>query len=337
MYYNLVNEVSEKLKHGKIKEAHDIALNFIAENPKEKEGYIALADIYYEEDNNEEALKTLKNALELYPENKMLLEYLLDLEILTFRYSQAKETLNKLFSIGNVSSKVHGQYAILLSFEGRHKEAIKEYKKSLELDKKDVNSLINMGLSYNAIYDYDNAYDSFIKAYKIEKSVRIEKLIENSKQNKNNSLFGYDDIIDFPGTPDLFHLSVPKCFNAKTENGALYIKSEDKKIVVVLTYETKEEELDDKYILETFKNFRDESGALCSIIRPLKIQDRAEYKDKAGSIIFIARKENIDMYYAVTVIAKNNKLIFCCFSSVIKVSEKLIKLSETIIDTIYFK
>lgn len=331
----IIKEINNFLDINNLIDAKKLAKEFILREPSSEEGYLALSDIYYEEENFNESLEIINKGLDNVPNSKRLLESRIDLELALTKYEDAKNTINILINMKEVSASTYGRYGLILSMEGKHKEAIEQYKLAIEADKEDIVSMVNMSIAYKAIYKYDDALAILQRAYSINKSKSIEKRINVIKKNKEDSIFIVDTMVPLIAKPDNFNLLIPKDFNANLEDGVLYIKSKDEKIAVILSYgKTK---YDEKNINDMFKAFRNDGGTLYSIVRPFSITKRDKYNDIFASTIFTSKLGGKDMFYAMSLVVKENESIILTLSSSILISDNLITLASSIIDSVYFK
>lgn len=332
---DIIKEINDFIDLDKLIDAKRLAKELISKDPSSIDGYLALSDIYYEESNFKKSLEIINAGLENTPNNKRLLENKIDAEMSLLQYEDAKNTINILLDIKEASANTYGKYGVILSMEGKYKEAIEKYKQAIKIDEEDVVSMINMSIAYKAIYKYDDALGALERAYLINPSKSIEKRLNSMKKVKEASLFTVDALVPLQAKPDKFNLLIPKDFNARMENGILYIENVDNRIAVILSYN--ETAYDEKSIRNTFTEFRNESGKLYSIIRPFSIIYREKYNDNFSSMIFTSKISNKDMFYAMAIISKKNESITLTFSSSILVSDNLITLAENIIESIYFK
>ena len=317
--------------------AYDLANAYINNNNKNIYGYIALSDIYYEEDLFQSAIDILNEGLKVIPDNKELLEHKLSPMIELGLHDESKKIINKIISMGQASSNIFGQLGFILSMEGNHKDALLNYNKAIEIDNEDSISVFNLGVSYRALYLYDEAIDAFEKAYMLADSDRkhtIEHILKSLKSDRKKSIFNTDKLISFPGNPDIFNLLVPSNFDAKLKNNVLNITSPDNKIAIKLSYS--DGYSDEDTINRIFKEFKDEIGDIYSIIKPFSISRREQYNDLYASSIFITKVKQ-QMFYAISILYKDSKMIILTMTSSIFISNKLIGLTELILDSLYFK
>jgi len=318
-------------------EAYSLAHSHINGNKKDIYGYIALSDIFYEEDLFQNAIDILDDGLKIIPNDKELLEHKLSPIIELGLHDEAKHIINQIISMGKASQNTFGQLGFILSMEGNHNDAVVNYKKAIEIDDKDSTSIFNLGVSYRALYLYDEAIDVFEKAFILSDSERkhtIEHALKSVKNDLQKSIFNTDKLISFPGNPDIFNLLVPNNFDAKLKNNILNITSPDDKIAIKLSYSN--EYSDEETISKIFKEFKDEIGDIYSIIRPFSIARREQYNDLYASSIFIAKAKK-NMFYAISILYKDSKMIILTLTSSIFVSNKLINLTELILGSLYFK
>ena len=317
--------------------AYNLAHAYISENNKNIYGYIALSDIYYEEDLFQNAIDVLDEGLKIIPDNKELLEHKLSPMIELGLHEESKSIINKVISMGQASSNTFGQLGFILSMEGNHKDAVLNYNKAIEIDDEDSISVFNLGVSYRALYLYDEAIDAFLKASMVSDTDRkhtINHILKSLKNDRKKSIFNTDKLISFPGNPDIFNLLVPSNFDAKLKNNVLNITSPDNKIAIKLSYS--DGFSDNEIINNIFKEFKDEIGDIYSVIRPFSILKREQYNDLYASSIFIAKAKQ-HMFYAISILYKDSKMIILTMTSSIFISNKLIGLAELILESLYFK
>ena len=317
--------------------AYDLAHRYIIENNKNVYGYIALSDIYYEEDLFQSAIDILDEGLKIVLDNKELLEHKLSPMIELGLNDEAKSIINKIISMGETSSNTLGQLGFILSMEGNHEDAILNYNKAIEIDDKDNISVFNLGVSYRALYLYDEAIHAFNKALMLSDADRkhaIVRILKNVKSDKEKSIFNTDKLIPFPGNPDIFNLLVPSNFDAKLKNNVLNITSPDNKIAIKLSYSNGYS--DEDIISKIFKEFKGEIGDIYSVIRPYSISRREQYNDLYASSIFITKAKK-QMFHAMSILYKDSKMIILTLTSSIFISNKLIDLTLLILESLYFK
>lgn len=334
----IVESIHKLIIEENIAEAHNVVKNYIDKNPKDIFGYIALSDIFYEEDLFQKALYVLDDALKIIPDNKVLLEHKLSSMIELGLHTETKAIINQIIDMdGLLSSTVYGQLGFILSLEGDHNEAVINYKKAIEIYDKDSVSIFNLGVSYRSLYLYDDAIAMFEKAFILSEDERkhtIEHIINNTKDDKKKSIFETEKLIRFPGNPDIFNLLVPSNFDAKLTNNILNIVSPDDKIVIMLSYSN--EHSDEEGINAIFKDFKSQSGIMYSVIKPFSILNREDHNDLYGSSIFITKARK-SMFHAISILYKESKIIILTITSSIVVSNNLINLTESIINSLHFK
>lgn len=332
---NIITTINAFIEKNNLDYAKKIALQLINKEPDYKDGYLVLADIFYEEEDYKSIIRILDKALEYLPKDKDILESKIEALISTYKYEEAKETIEEIISLGDVNASVYGQYGVLLSIEMKYKEAIEKFKMAISLDKEDVLSMINMSIVYTAIYEYDNAIEILEKAFSINNDSNIQKKIDNIKKQKENSIFNFSKFTVINAKPDKFNLIVPENFNASIENSVLKIENDEKTISILLSYD--DSKYDEKEIAQILNNFKAENKNLYSIISPLYVAKRKEHNDIFGSIIFNCKTKNNNLFNAMAIVVKEEESIVLTIISTLTTSNNLIFLAKEIINSLYIK
>lgn len=335
---DIIETVHDLLEENDIEQAKEIAENYLDMHPTVTNAYIAVSDVYFEQKEYEKAIEVLDNGLKISHNDKILLEHKSQPLIELGHYEEAKEVINTLTHMAHVLSETYGQWGFILSMEGDHKEAIEKYKKALTIDEDDYISMLNMGISYKALYMYDDAIAILKKSYYSsheDKQQSIQSMLNMVSKKRDNSFFETDSLIPLPCNPDIFNLMIPRNFDAEVENNIINIKSPDGKIMIIISYSN--EEAKKNSINSTVKEFKKSTGILYSIIKPLEIETREKYDDELSTTIFTTQLKSIPMFYAMAILSKKDKSLMLTLSSSITPSNKLINLAKSIIESIYFK
>lgn len=332
----VVEKINNLIELNNIDYAKRLALELIKKDNKYKYGYLVLADIYYEEENYKAVIELIDKALEYIKDDKELLENKIDALISTYQYDDAKNVIEKLISLGDVNSSVYGEYGIILSMEGKYEEAIEKYKKAISIDNNDILSMINMSVSYKAIYKYDYALDILENALNISgNDINIINRIADIKYLRDNAKFNIGNLVSIQANPDRFHLLVPENFNAFIDGAVLKIESPDNRISIIISYSDKK--YDEKGIRELFDGFKSRRGELYSIITPISIKQRENYNDLFAEFIFTSKINKNDFFNAIAVVGKGEESIILTISSTVIISSSLISFAKDVMNSLYFK
>ena len=296
-----------------------------------------MSDIYYEEENYKAVIDILNKGLNYINNDKDLLENKIEALTSLYKYEEAKNTINSLINLGNADSSIYGQYGVILSMEGKYKEALEQYKKAISLNYGDIASMINMSITYKAMYLYDDALNILERALTVKKDNNILSRINDVKSIKEKSNFYAGKLIPIQANPDRFNLLVPENFNAKIENGILKIENENNSISIMISYESLKENLKNEEINNIFNDFKTKCGELYSIVSPMSIENRKEYNDTFASTIFTSKIKDNYTFNAMAMAIKNKESIILTLSSSVYISNYLIAFAKNIINSLYFK
>lgn len=333
----IIDKINNFLDINNFEYAKKLAEELIKKEPKYKEAYLVLSDIYYEEENYKAVIDILNNGLKFINNDKDLLENKIEALTSLYKYEEAKATINSLINLGNVDSSIYGQYGVILSMEGKYKEALEQYKKAISLNYGDIASMINMSITYKAMYLYDDALNILERALTVKKDNNILSRINDIKSIKEKSNFYAGKLIPIQANPDRFNLLVPENFNAKIENGILKIENENNSISIMISYESLKENLKNEEINNIFNDFKTKCGELYSIVSPMSIENRKEYNDNFASTIFTSKIKDNYTFNAMAMAIKNKEAIILTLSSSVYISNYLIAFAKNIIDSLYFK
>ena len=333
----IIDKINNFLDINNFEYAKKLAEELIKKEPQYKEAYLVLSDIYYEEENYKAVIDILNNGLKFINNDKDLLENKIEALTSLYKYEEAKNTINSLINLGNVDSSIYGQYGVILSMEGKYKEALEQYKKAISLNYGDIASMINMSITYKAMYLYDDALNILERALTVKKDNNILSRINDIKSIKEKSNFYAGKLIPIQANPDRFNLLVPENFNAKIENGILKIENENNSISIMISYESLKENLKNEEINNIFNDFKTKCGELYSIVSPLSIENRKEYNDTFASTIFTSKIKDNYTFNAMAMAIKNREAIILTLSSSVYISNYLIAFAKNIINSLYFK
>lgn len=333
----IIDKINNFLDINNFEYAKKLAEELIKKEPQYKEAYLVLSDIYYEEENYKAVIDILNNGLKFINNDKDLLENKIEALTSLYKYEEAKNTINSLINLGNADSSIYGQYGVILSMEGKYKEALEQYKKAISLNYGDIASMINMSITYKAMYLYDDALNILERALTVKKDNNILSRISDVKSIKEKSNFYAGKLIPIQANPDRFNLLVPENFNAKIENGILKIENENNSISIMISYESLKENLKNEEINNIFNDFKTKCGELYSIVSPLSIENRKEYNDTFASTIFTSKIKDNYTFNAMAMAIKNKEAIILTLSSSVYISNYLIAFAKNIINSLYFK
>ena len=333
----IIDKINNFLDINNFEYAKKLAEELIKKEPQYKEAYLVLSDIYYEEENYKAVIDILNNGLKFINNDKDLLENKIEALTSLYKYEEAKATINSLINLGNVDSSIYGQYGVILSMEGKYKEALEQYKKAISLNYGDIASMINMSITYKAMYLYDDALNILERALTVKKDNNILSRINDIKSIKEKSNFYAGKLIPIQANPDRFNLLVPENFNAKIENGILKIENENNSISIMISYESLKENLKNEEINNIFNDFKTKCGELYSIVSPMSIENRKEYNDNFASTIFTSKIKDNYTFNAMAMAIKNREAIILTLSSSVYISNYLIAFAKNIINSLYFK
>ena len=333
----IIDKINNFLDINNFEYAKKLAEELIKKEPQYKEAYLVLSDIYYEEENYKAVIDILNNGLKFINNDKDLLESKIEALTSLYKYEEAKATINSLINLGNVDSSIYGQYGVILSMEGKYKEALEQYKKAISLNYGDIASMINMSITYKAMYLYDDALNILERALTVKKDNNILSRINDIKSIKEKSNFYAGKLIPIQANPDRFNLLVPENFNAKIENGILKIENENNSISIMISYESLKENLKNEEINNIFNDFKTKCGELYSIVSPMSIENRKEYNDNFASTIFTSKIKDNYTFNAMAMAIKNKESIILTLSSSVYISNYLIAFAKNIINSLYFK
>ena len=334
---NIIDKINNYLDINNFEYAKRLAEELIKKEPKYKEAYLVLSDIYYEEENYKAVIDILSKGLNYINNDKDLLENKIEALTSLYKYEEAKIVINNLIKLGNADSSIYGQFGVILSMEGKYKEALEQYKKAISLNYGDIASMINMSITYKAMYLYDDAINILERALTVKKDNNILSRLNDLKSIKEKTNFYAGRLIPIQANPDRFNLLVPENFNAKMENGILKIENENNSISIMISYESLKENLKNEDINNIFNDFKTKCGELYSVVSPISIENRKEYNDIFVSTIFTSKIKNNYTFNAMAMAIKNKESIILTLSSTVYISNRLISFAKNIINSLYFK
>jgi len=129
--------------------------------------WIRLGNVFDRQDHNREAIEGFQTATEIDPENAQNWIDLGDSYFKTGAFEDAANSYEKAIALDPQAGWPHSNLALTLASQGKLKEAIPLYTKSLELFINDKDKAIcwnRLGNVYRKLNDYDNAVQAFQKA-----------------------------------------------------------------------------------------------------------------------------------------------------------------------------
>ena len=123
---NIIDKINNYLDINNFEYSKRLAEELIKKEPKYKEAYLVLSDIYYEEENYKAVIDILNKGLNYINNDKDLLENKIEALTSLYKYEEAKIVINNLIKLGNADSSIYGQFGVILSMEGKYKEALEQ-------------------------------------------------------------------------------------------------------------------------------------------------------------------------------------------------------------------
>jgi tetratricopeptide (TPR) repeat protein len=179
------------LKKGDYNGAIDAYEKAIAANPKNDYAYYCKGDAYFKLEDYKQAIVSYDEALKISPrkgKRSELSEYEYKRGVSLYdsgKYEEAIECLDKSLEANSKNTQTWYYKGLVLAHRSQYNEAISCYDEALKLNptyseatkakesaieeqrQKEISLLINEGLRYNKINDYQNAIDSFDKAIRL--------------------------------------------------------------------------------------------------------------------------------------------------------------------------
>lgn len=182
---------------GRYQESQEIANDIFHIHPKNVDAIYVRAVCLYFEDNIDKAFTHLQHVLKLAPDHTKALEM----------YKRAK-TLKKKKEEGNTAyksgqyfkaynfytealaidpqniatnAKLHLNKALAAAKLGRIKESVTECSEALKLDENYLKALLRRAASYMELREFEEAVHDLEKAYKMDSSREIKRLLTNAK------------------------------------------------------------------------------------------------------------------------------------------------------------
>jgi tetratricopeptide (TPR) repeat protein len=157
-------------------EAREIYRKAIAEHPELALGYVAVAQSYMKEGNNEEALKVLSDARGRVPRD-FALEYVFGL--VSFQLGQQKQAMEALKSAEELQPTVvepHYQLGLLYMKTQAWKDAQLEFEQVLKLDPNNAPTYYQLSRTYQRLGENDKAQQMAKQASQLTKTQREDAL-----------------------------------------------------------------------------------------------------------------------------------------------------------------
>ena len=330
----IFKKINDFLHIDNLEYAKLLAFELLNKDRHYKEAYLVLADIYYEERDFESVIKVLDEGLSSLIDDIDLLKNKIEALINTYEYDSAISIIDYFLSNNMITSDLYGQYGNIYAHQGNYKKSIEFYKKALELDSNDICSMINMSISYTSLYMYDEALDILYRAYSLDSSSFIKVKIEKIQSLKELSFFNFGNLSSIKVFPDKFHLLIPDNFTSYVDDCSLRFESNDDSTHIIVSLANIENRED---ISSLFKDFKNHSGELYSIISPFSINVREEYDDIFSSMIFVSKIDNAYLFNAMAIVKKDNDSIMLTLSSSVAISSKLINFTNRILNSLYLR
>lgn len=191
--YNYAYELHSRKK---IDEALKYYNKTLAADPSLIDAYLNIASIYREKNQNNDAISTLQNALEIDPNNtkaKNLIAQIKESNILRNYtnatekqkqgdYTGAIEDYKKIIEEGNADSDVYVSLGSAYQASNNLDEAIKAYNKAIELDKNNSSAFYYLGAAHYSKKNYKKASEYYQKALTFEpENNEIKNALKDAK------------------------------------------------------------------------------------------------------------------------------------------------------------
>lgn len=329
-----LKQINDKISSQKYREAESLLKDYIQKYPKDENAYIMLSDIYEIYDEYDKSEEIIKKGIKETEKNARLFDRLATNFLYTKKIEEAKKILLCLVKNEEASAMTYGNLGIISILDGENREAIDYYKKSLEIDKNNVTTIINLAMAYSDLYIYDEALRIFKDALEIEKSDVIREHIRKTENKLAASKFEIGELVKLPVTPDIFNVLVPENFNSSIEKGVIKIQSEDKRVAILITCEEKSSTEDD--IKAAFMNYENTFRNIDRLVAPFFICERPRFEDKFALMIFteMPDENGIGNFHALSLAKKENKTIFLTLSARVQITDKFLNIARTIIESI---
>jgi tetratricopeptide (TPR) repeat protein len=183
----------------------DLALDYASKAleiaPDDPAALDALAYAYYAGGDMESAIEMEKRALEILPENRMLIEHLMLFE------GTVAETAEE-----------HNNRGAELLLEGNYSEAADEFRKAIEIDQNYSDAYYNLGKVYSYMEDLSSAEEYYNTAIEIDP--------DDARYHYNLAIvYGKMEMLEKSEEEYLYAISIDPFYDKAHNNlGALYVK-----------------------------------------------------------------------------------------------------------------
>jgi len=184
---------------------NDLALDYAGKAleiaPDDPAALDALAYVYFSSGDMENAVETEKRALEILPENRMLIEHLM-----LFEGTVAE------------SAEEHNNRGAELLLEGNYSEAADEFRAAVEIDPHYADAYYNLGKVYSYLEDYTTAEEFYTTAIEIDP--------DDARYHYNLAIiYGKMEMLEKSEEEYLYAISIDPFYDKAHNNlGALYVK-----------------------------------------------------------------------------------------------------------------
>jgi tetratricopeptide (TPR) repeat protein len=162
--------------------------------------YVMIGISYHNDDDDENALKNFKIALQNDPNNYLCLKYCVYIYEKQEKHSDTLKVLNKLLNINENDSLILCYYGEILSNMEKHNEAILYFTKATNIDPENVHNLNKRAIAYYNLKKYDNALLDLSKVIQLDFSNSLayfyKGLIHNRMGNRNSFIVAIDKYIE---------------------------------------------------------------------------------------------------------------------------------------------
>ena len=185
---------------GKYSEAIESLKKSIQINAENAGSYNELGYAYAKSGNADEALKNYNDALRINP--KYSLAYIGIGDVYKENKKNSDEAIRsylKAFDLNENSKKVNYCLGWCYNDKTRYNDAVVYLKKAIEIDKGYVDAITELGYSYYALHNYDDALKEFSRSNSITKTelcLYYSGLCYVGKSQKTNALKMYGDLKD---------------------------------------------------------------------------------------------------------------------------------------------
>jgi MSHA biogenesis protein MshN len=164
---NAYRQALINLQQGRVAEAQNNLMQSLDANPANQEARQTLAGLLIENNRNDEARAILATGLSISPEQTNFRIALARLQVELGDQSGALKTLDQGLTYAENNADYHSFLATLLQRANRHDEAIVHYNTALSINSGATNSLIGLGISFQAVGKLENAQEVFNRAQAI--------------------------------------------------------------------------------------------------------------------------------------------------------------------------